>query len=267
MDGEGMDTEYLAGELAKGEVKAVITIPTYHNPTGISMSQSRREHLLRLAARHRVPIIEDDWGRYLRYEGEAPSPLKSMDPGGYVIHIGTFSKSFLPGLRLGWITCPARLALPLVRAKLGSDSGDSFFLQALLHEFILKGHFDKHIRRTVKEYKHRRDAMCEELGQHLPSGCRFRKPAGGLSVWVELPQNIMSMPLLNQARQAGVEYLPAAFCMPDRHDAPALRLSFARAGTDEIRVGTKKLCSVIADTIDNPSSLIDGSGEYEELYI
>jgi DNA-binding transcriptional MocR family regulator len=267
MDGEGMDTEYLAGCLAQGDIKAIITIPTYHNPTGITMSKQRREHLLRLAARHRVPIIEDDWGRLLRYEGEAPPPLKAMDPGGYVIHIGTFSKCFLPGLRLGWVTCPSRLGLPLVRAKLGSDTGDSQFLQALLHEFILKGHFDKHVRKTVKEYKARRDCMCEVLSQNLPKGCRFRKPAGGLSVWVELPQHILSVPLLNYARQAGVEYLPAAFCMPDRHDSPALRLAFGRVSIDEIRVGTKKLCSVIADAIDNPSMISGGSAEYEELYI
>src|SRR5205085_3922789 len=120
------------------EVRAVITIPTFHNPTGITMSQSRREHLLRLAARHRLPIVEDDWGRLLRYEGEAPPPLKAMDAGGYVIHLGTFSKSFLPGLRIGWITSPAALAVPLVGAKMGSDRGDSFFMQALLYEFILK---------------------------------------------------------------------------------------------------------------------------------
>ncbi|MDQ3024435.1 MAG: PLP-dependent aminotransferase family protein, partial [bacterium] len=84
MDKEGMDTVYLASMLEQGDIGAVITIPTYHNPTGITMSQSRREHLLRLASSHRVPIIEDDWGRLLRYEGEAPPPLKAIDPGGYV---------------------------------------------------------------------------------------------------------------------------------------------------------------------------------------
>jgi DNA-binding transcriptional MocR family regulator len=266
VDDQGMDTEYLAGVLDQGEVRAVITIPTYHNPTGVTMSQARREHLLRLAAKHRVPGIEDDWGRLLRYEGEAPPPLKAMDPGGYVIHIGTFSKCFLPGLRIGWITTPSALALPLVRAKTGADVGDSFFLQALLHEFILKGHFDKHIRRSVKEYKRRRNAMCKALSENLPEGCHFREPSGGLSVWLELPEQIRSLPLLSLARDAGVEFLPAAFCMPDRQDAAALRLTFARNSVEEIESGIKVLCSVLADVIDNPGLLNTGAQEFEDLY-
>jgi DNA-binding transcriptional MocR family regulator len=266
VDGEGMDTEFLAGVLAQGEVRAIITIPTYQNPTGSTMSIARREHLIRLAARHRVPIIEDDWGRLLRYEGEAPPPLKSMDPGGYVIHIGTFSKSFLPGLRIGWITCPAAISLPLVRSKVGADVGDSYFLQALLHEFILKGHFEKHVRKSVKEYRQRRDVMCDMLRKLLPPGCRFRVPQGGLSVWVELPDFIKSVPLLSLARNAGVEFLPAAFCMPDRKDMSALRLSFSRTPVDEIEAGIKILCSVIGDCIDNPEILAAAASGYEELF-
>ena len=266
MTPDGMDTEFLAGVLDQGEVRAVITIPTYHNPTGVTLSQARREHLLRLAARHRVPVIEDDWGRLLRYEGEAPPPLKAMDPGGYVIHVGTFSKVFLPGLRIGWVTTPAALAIPLVRAKAGGDVGDSFFLQAMLHEFILKGHFDKHVRRSVKEYKKRRNAMVSALSEHLPAGCSFVEPRGGLSIWVELPPEIRSVPLLSMAREAGVEFLPAAFCMPERQDAPALRLSFSRNNVEEIESGILILCSVIADAIEHPERLKGGAQGYEDLY-
>ena len=266
MDANGMDTEYLAGVLSRGEVRAIITIPTYHNPTGVTMSTERREHLIRLAARHRVPIIEDDWGRQLRFEGEAPPPLKAMDPGNYVIHIGTFSKCFLPGLRLGWITCPAQLSIPLVRAKAGADVGDSYFLQALLHEFILKGHFAKHMRKTLKEYKLRRNAMCRALKENLPAECSFRVPNGGLSVWLQLPSEMSSLALLSLARDAGVEFLPGAFCMPDRKDTPALRLSFSRNAVEDIDTGVKALCSVIADCIDDPKLLQSGAKSYEDLY-
>jgi DNA-binding transcriptional MocR family regulator len=266
VDANGIDTEYLASVLAQGEVRAVITIPTYHNPTGATMSPERREHILRLAARHRVPIIEDDWGRLLRYEGEAPPPLKSLDPGGYVIHIGTFSKCFLPGLRIGWITAPSKLALPLYWAKIGADSGDSYFLQVLLHEFILKGHFAKHLRKAVKEYKRRRNAMCKALRTYLPKGCRFNNPMGGFTVWVELPSKINSLPLLSLAREAGVEYLPAAFCMPDREDAPALRLSFSRNEADVIEEGVKKLCRVIGECINKPDLLQQGAKSFKDLY-
>jgi DNA-binding transcriptional MocR family regulator len=266
MDKDGMDTEFLAGVMSRGEVKAIITVPTFHNPTGITMSQPRREHLLRLAARHRTPIIEDDWGRLLRYEGEAPAPLKALDPGGYVIHIGTFSKSFLPGLRIGWITTPAALAMPLFRAKFGSDKGDSFFMQALLYEFILKGHFAKHLRKSLAEYKKRRNAMCRVLKECLPKGSKFSVPEGGLSVWVELPREIQSLPLLSLARDVGVEFAPAAFFMPDRRDAAALRLSFSRNSAEDIETGVKALCSVISDCIDNPDLLRSGAHSFEDLY-
>ena len=266
MDSQGMDVDHLAGVLNRGEVKAVITIPTYHNPTGISMSDERRKHLLRLAAKHRLPIIEDDWGRALRYDGEAPSPLKAIDSSGYVIHIGTFSKCFLPGLRIGWITCPAALSEPLVNAKMGSDVGDSHFLQALLYEFILRGHFTRHLRKTGKEYKRRKNAMVKALDSYLPRGCSYHRPQGGFTIWVELPRGMKSVPLFSLAREAGVEFLPAAFCMPDRKDAPALRLSFSRTGVDEIETGVKKLAEVIQKCIDNPTLLNSGAQSYEDLF-
>jgi len=266
VDGQGMDTDYLAGVLARGEVHAIIATPLFHNPTGVCMTQERREHLLRLAIQHRVPIIEDDWGRQLRYEGTAVPPLKSMDTGGYVIHIGSFSKCFLPGLRIGWITCPAAISKLLVRAKMGADRGDSYFLQALLYDFIQRGHFDRHIRRIQKEYKKRRDAMCRALAEHLPKECRFRIPQGGLSIWVELPAWMESLPLLVLARAAGVDFVPAALVTTDRRDAPGLRLAFSRTGCDEIEAGIGILCDVIADCIEHPDRLEGIKPGYEELY-
>jgi DNA-binding transcriptional MocR family regulator len=266
VDGQGMDTEYLAGVLARGEVQAVITIPTFHNPTGVCLSHERRLHLLQLAEQYRVPIIEDDWGRLLRYDGEEDTPLKALDPGGYVIHVGTFSKCLLPGMRIGWITCPSKVALQLVRAKVGADNSDSQFLQALLFNFIEASHFHRHIRRTAKHYRKRRDAMCDTLARCLPAGCRYRQPQGGFSVWLELPGHMRSMPLLRLARERGVDFLPAAFTMPDRHDTNALRLCFSRLPEEEIRRGTEILCETISDAINKPELLHSGFRQYEDLY-
>jgi 2-aminoadipate transaminase len=266
VDEHGMDTEHLAGVLERGEVKAIVVTPTFHNPTGVTMTLERREHLLRLAMKHRVPIVEDDWGRLLRYDGAAAPPLKGSDDGGYVIHIGTFSKVFLPGLRIGWITCPSAISVPLVRAKMGADQSDSFFLQALLHEFIAKGYFLRHVRCSTKAYKKRRNVMCQTLADHLPDGCTFREPQGGFTVWVELPQHIKSVPLLSLARQAGVDFVPSAFVMPDRKDSPALRLSFSRTPPEDIEKGVQVLCSVIADCIDKPELLASGASTYEGLF-
>ena len=266
MDDEGMDTEYLEGLVRRGEISAVITIPTYHNPTGITMSQARREHLLDIATRFNLPIIEDDWGRELRYEGVAPPPLKAMDTGGHVIHIGTYSKVFLPGLRIGWMTIPSEIAVPQVRAKMGLDSGDSYFLQSLLHEFIIKGHFAKHVRKTLKEYKKRRNAMVAALNKHMPKSCSFREPMGGFSIWLKLPENFMSMPLLGLARKCGVDFGPANMMMAERNDSNALRLCFSRVSVEDIEEGIKALCSVIQDCIDNPALLKAGAQDFEDLY-
>ena len=258
VDDEGMDTDYLATVLNRGEVKAIITIPTFHNPTGVSMSMARREHLLKLAARHRVPIIEDDWGRTLRYSGESPPPLKAMDPGGYVIHIGTYSKCLLPGLRIGWITCPASLSVPLICSKLGSDNTDSYFLQALLYEFISKGYFNKHLKKTTREYRKRWQAMLASLDRHLPAGCSYRKPEGGFSIWLNLPAGIMSVPLLKLAHDAGVDFLPASYCTPDKQDGNALRLSFSRCSVEDIETGIPILCELITRVSANPTLLEPG---------
>jgi GntR family transcriptional regulator/MocR family aminotransferase len=266
VDNEGMDTEYLATVLQQGGVAAVITIPTFHNPTGVTLSRERREHLMLLAVRHRVPIIEDDWGRLLRYEGPSMPSLKSIDPGGYVVHIGTYSKIFLPGMRLGWVTCPAKIGVPLVRAKLAADSSDSLFLQALMYDLIVRGHLAKHLRATQKEYNARRNAMCGVLARELPEQCSFNRPLGGFCVWVKLPENIFSMPLLALAREAGVDFLPSAFVNPGRRDGNALRLSFSRNSVEDIRNGTSILCSVIRDAIDNPGRIENMDMTYEELY-
>jgi DNA-binding transcriptional MocR family regulator len=265
MDNDGLDTEFLATALARGEVSAIICTPDFHNPTGISMSRERREHLLRLSMQYRVPIVEDDWGRKLRYEGEDFAPLKSMDQGGYVIHTGSYSKCFLPGLRIGWITCPAAISNPVLSAKMGADRGDSFFLQVLLHEFIVKGHFDRHLRKSNREYLKRRDAMHRALATHLPAGCRYRLPQGGFTFWIELPAGIQSMKLLELSRRVGVDFVPAPFMSPDRRDSAALRLSFSRSGIEEISSGVKTLCSVIANCLDNPQLLTGPDFEYEDL--
>lgn len=266
VDAEGMDTDYLAAKLNRGIVQAVVTIPTFHNPTGVSLSPERRQHLLRLAVQYRIPIIEDDWGRQLGYEDSLPPPLKTMDPGGYVIHIGTYSKSFLPGLRLGWVTCPSELAVTLLRAKLAADQGDSYFLQALMHEFIQRGHYARHLRHSLSEYRKRRNTLCRLLQQLLPAGCSFTTPQGGFSVWVKLPPELPSLPLLTLAREAGVEFLPAAYCMPQREDAPALRLAYSRTSVTDIERGIPLLCGVLANCLDNPALLKRGARSYKDLY-
>jgi DNA-binding transcriptional MocR family regulator len=266
LDSDGMDVAALESVLREGGCGAIIAIPTFHNPTGITMGHERRLHLLRLAAQYGVPIVEDDWGPDLHYEGKRHSPLKSLDRGGYVIHIGTYSKTFLPGLRLGWITCPSRMAFALLSAKSSIDRGDSFFLQALMCEFIRRGHYARHLRHCLGEYRKRRNALCRLLTKLLPPGCSFMMPEGGFSVWVKLPPGVMSLPLQALAREAGVEFLPAAYCVPDRRDTSALRLSFSRTEVGEIEQGIPLLCGLIDRCLAEPGLLAAMTRPFEELH-
>lgn len=265
VDGAGMDTDYLAQLLKKERIKAVLTVPTYHNPTGTVLSNERRQHLISLAVRHRVPIIEDDWGRPLRYTGESVAPLKALDAGGYVVHIGSFSKSFLPGLRIGWITVPGEIAVTMLRSKLAADHGDSWFLQVLLHEFIRHGYFEKHLRKSLRHYRQRRATMLGALKDHMPAGVSWSEPPGGMSVWVKLPRQIMSAPLLRLCRKEGLSFAPAPLFMPGRRDAPALRLSFSRASTNDIEAGISILGGVMGDVLEHPEQLDQLSAGYQDF--
>ncbi len=265
VDGAGLDTEYLAQLLKKERIKAFITVPNYHNPTGTVLSNERRQHLISLAVRHRVPIIEDDWGRPLRYEGEMVPPLKALDEGGYVIHIGSFSKTLLPGLRIGWITVPGDIAVTLLRAKLAADHGDSWFLQVLLHEFIRHGYLEKHLRKSLRVYKRRRAALLAALKQHMPRGVSWNEPPGGMNVWVKLPAGILSAPLLMLCREKGVDFAPAPLFTPERRDAPALRLSFTRNTAEQLTEGVRILGEVVAGALSNPRELRQLSAEYQDF--
>ncbi|MEZ5339738.1 MAG: PLP-dependent aminotransferase family protein [bacterium] len=255
LDDEGIDPEALRRELERGDVAVVICTPDFQNPTGICMSDGRRRELLALAQEFAVALIEDDWGSELRYDGVRLPPLKALDGGGHVIHVGSYSKSFLPGLRIGWITCPADLAVSLLVAKKGTDRVDNIFLQALLHEFILRGYYERHLRSVIRSYRRRRDLMCSLLEQHLPASCRFRKPQGGLSVWLQLPAGWKSGRLLPLARQRGVEFLPGSYCSVSRLDGNALRLSFSRNEPAEIERGILSLCSLLQDCSRRPASV------------
>ncbi|MCB1215835.1 PLP-dependent aminotransferase family protein [bacterium] len=256
LDDQGLDSAALRRELERGDVAAVICTPDFHNPTGICMSKARRRELLALAQEFAVPLIEDDWGTELRYDGVRHPPIKALDGGGHVIHVGSFSKSFLPGLRIGWITCPADLAVSLLIAKKGTDRVDNFFLQALLHEFIMRGYYERHLRSVLRSYRRRRDLMCSLLDRHLPRGCGFSRPQGGFSVWLRLPPGWSSGRLLPLARNRGVEFLPGSYCSVDRRDLNALRLSFSRTEPAEIERGILSLCSLLQDCSRRPASVL-----------
>jgi len=265
VDGNGMMVDKLPALLKRENIRAIITIPTFHNPTGTVMTKKRREKLLQIAADHQLPIIEDDWAQDLRYEGADVPSLKSLDKGGNVIRMGSFSKIFLPGLRLAWITLPSESAISLVRMKRACDCGDSFFLQVIMHEFILKGYLDKHLRRTRRIYKSRRDTMLEAMNDHFPKEITWTKPQGGFSLWVNLPPKLKSMALYHYCREKGVEFAVANFFWPGKSDASGFRLSWSLLEEGEIMDGIHRLGNALKKVLKNPRVLDELAKIYGEL--
>ncbi len=247
MTDAGIDLESLKKLLKTGKVGLIIVTPTLHNPTGAIMPLENRKELLRLASTFQVPIIEDVYLMFLGHDGSSLPSLKALDRGGYVFQAGSFSKVFLPGLRIGWITAPSEVALPLVKLKRATDQGDSFFLQTLMHEFIIKGYFDMHLRKMRRVYAGRREVMLDELKKNMPKQVKIHEPLGGLTVWLELPGKFVSRELYERALQAGIEIAPGNFFHEGKRDVPGFRLAFSLSNHVDIKDGIKRLSKVTAD--------------------
>jgi DNA-binding transcriptional MocR family regulator len=265
VDANGMQVEKLQSLLKRERIGALITIPTFQNPTGTIMPIGRRRKLLEIAAAHQLPIIEDDYAQDLRYDGAEVPGLKSLDTGANVIRLGSFSKIFLPGLRLAWVTLPSELAVALVRMKRGCDRGDSFFLQVIMHEFILKGYLDKHMRRTKRIYKSRRDALLEAMDESFPKEITWTKPHGGFSLWVNLPPKLKSLALYHYCRERGVEFAVANFFWPGKQDASGFRLSWSLLEEGEIIDGAHRLGAALREVLGHPGKLDELAEMYGEL--
>jgi DNA-binding transcriptional MocR family regulator len=242
----GPDLQALDQLLARPEVKAFYTIPTFHNTMGTTTAVAHRRALLRVAARHGKPIIEDAFEMDLRLRGRPVPPLAALDEAGRVVHLSSFSKSLFPGVRTGALAARGRLVEGLVALKHASDLADSLPLQAAMDVFIRSGQYDRHLRRLRPILRSRLDCMLTSLSELMPEGTRVTEPEGGYQLWVELPFEVDTRDLLADAARAGVMFAPGSHFFPDRGPSRCLRLTIAQAPVDEIRCGIKALAQVVA---------------------
>lgn len=241
----GPDLEALERVLARPEVKAFYTIPSFHNPMGTTTGLLHRRGLLDVARRTGKPIIEDAFEMDLRTRGAPVAPLASLDEAGFVVHLHSFSKSLFPGLRVGSIVARGRAVDGLVALKHATDLSDAMLLQAALAEFIEEGAYDRHLGRIRRELRARHRAVDEALAACLPEGTRWTRPDGGYQVWVELPFAVDTRELLADASRAGVLFSPGAHFMLDGGASRCLRLTLVRAGVSEIEAGVRALGRVV----------------------
>jgi GntR family transcriptional regulator / MocR family aminotransferase len=259
VDGHGLRIDVLA-DLLEGHrlsdrprPRLLYVVPNFQNPTGASLSGSRRHALLELARVHGVPVFEDDFAGDLRYSGRATPPIKSLDDGGHVLYAGTFSKLLMPGLRIGYLVVDGPVRRRLVEAKQVTDLGTSLLLQRALDRFVTVGRYQTYLRRTGRLYRERRDALRGALAEHLPDA-GFALPAGGLFGWVALPAGVRSDALLRAARDRGVDVAPGSrFFLRPEDGGGHIRLNFAVQPKERIAAGVVRLAAAVDSLRVTPS--------------
>ena len=223
-------------------------LPNYQNPTGRCVPAARRLALVQRAAELGLPIVEDNPYGDLWFDAAPPPPLSASagvgDEGG-AVYLGSFSKVLAPGLRLGYVIAPKRLIPKLLQAKQASDLHTPGFNQRVVYEVIKNGFLRDHVPTIRERYKLQRDAMRTALQKHLPPGCKWRAPVGGMFFWVELPAHIDATALLPKAVEAGMAFVPGSTFFPHGGHANTLRLSFVTVAPEIIDKGVAVLGQVL----------------------
>ncbi|HEX7463528.1 MAG TPA: PLP-dependent aminotransferase family protein [Actinomycetota bacterium] len=247
LDEEGMIVEQLEEALLKGaRPKFVYTVPNFHNPAGVTMPLARRKRLVALCREARIPIIEDNPYGMLRFEGDAEPTLRSMDPQN-VVYVGTVSKVFSPGVRLGWAVAESGLLQRLILAKEATDLCSSNFMMLVTERYFDGELWRQNLQRLVSAYHSRRDAMIAALKEHFPVDAEWTHPAGGFYVWVTLPGYFDTQAMLAAAVERRVAYVPGTAFYPDGRGRDRMRLAFCYPTEERIAEGVRRLGHLLAD--------------------
>jgi DNA-binding transcriptional MocR family regulator len=221
---EGVDLGALDRAIRGEAVKACWFMPSLQNPLGASMPEAKKRELVRLLARHGIPLVEDDVYAELQY-GSAPTrPAKAFDDKGLVLHCSSFSKSLAPGYRVGWCA-PGRFREKVERAKLMTSIATSIPAQEGIAEFLKRGSYDRHLRGLRESFRRNQVRMVAAIARHFPDGTRVTRPSGGYFVWVEMPAGCDAMALHRAALARGISVAPGPIFSPRERFGHCLRLN------------------------------------------
>jgi 2-aminoadipate transaminase len=240
-DEEGMRTDALERALRQRRARLIYVVPNFQNPRGTTLGLTRRIRLAQLAAAYGVTVLEDDPYGELRYRGESLPPIAGLDPSAPIIHLGTFSKTLAPGLRLGWVVADVRTLGALVIAKQACDLHTGSLAQRAVARLLATFDYEGHLRGLRRLYGERLDAMLASIEHCLPEGTTWTRPEGGMFVWVQLPAGIDAQELLADAMREKVAFVPGA---PFHATAPCretLRLNFSNRPPVLIAEGMARL--------------------------
>ncbi len=254
-DKYGMNSEKLEEELKLlhdiGEKpKFVYIIPDFQNPAGVTMPEWRRIEIIEICKKYDVLIVEDSPYRELRFEGEPQKTIYQLADDGRVLLLGTFSKVFVPGFRIGWVIGHPVVIDRIVMAKQSTDLCTSSFVQKIAARYIEKGYFDKNLQNIISLYKEKKDVMMKAFEDYLPEGVTWTNPEGGLFLFVTLPEWMDAEELFLTAVENNVAFVIGKVFHCDDSGKNTMRINFSYASKEEIVEGVKRLGKAIKDMMD-----------------
>lgn len=250
LDEEGIRTDLLAVKLRKLQMegrtpKFAYLVPNFQNPTGICMSLERRRRMLELAREYNFVIIEDNPYGEIRYEGEPVQSIKSMDTEGRVVYLGSFSKTFIPGIRVGWIVGKECLIQKIACAKQATDLCSNSLGQRMACRFASSGYIELHVSSLISRYKAKRDLMLSCMEKHFPAGVTWTRPEGGFFIWVTLPDGMNAREVLLKAIERKVAFVDGAGFFVNGNGKNTARFAFSEACPEKIERGIELLGEVM----------------------
>lgn len=250
VDSDGLNMAMLAEKLAEHQPAFLYTIPTYHNPSSLTLSASKRQQLVELSKRHNFFIVADEVYQLLSFDTTPPPPLISYDRSGTVLSVGSFSKILAPGLRLGWLQGSPKLLEPVLKCGLlDSGGGLNPFTSGIVRSVIELGLLDEHLSKLRTVYHQQATAMTSALHRHLPETVSFIEPKGGFFIWLQFPQSADVETLLPELRRQNVNVQPGIKFSASGELKNYARLSFAYYNSDELAEGVKRLAGVVAKEV------------------
>jgi len=245
VDEEGLRVDALEALCSKQRVRAVYLTPHHQYPTTVGLAAGRRLELLRLARRHRLAIVEDDYDNEFHFEGRPTLPLASADESGVVVYIGTLSKILAPGLRLGFIAAPRLLVDRLATLRMGMDRQGDQAIECAVAELVEDGEVQRHARRMRRIYQARRDALAAAIEQQLSGIVSFARPAGGMALWAAVAPKVDVEAWSAAAFAAGVAFFPARRFAFDGRSRPFARLGFAALTEAELQEAVRRMAAAL----------------------
>ena len=243
---DGMDLDILEERLKTGKKpKFIYVVSTFQNPAGICMSTEKRKRIVEISLKYDIPIIEDNPYSELAFSGEPPKPILAYSKGN-VLYLGTFSKTFSPGIRVAWVCGPTEIVRKLTIAKQSTDLCSNVISQRMVYEYCHRGYLEENLKKLRKMYKRKRDIMLKAMEDYFPEGVKWTKPEGGLFLWVTLPEYIDTKEMFEDAIKNNIAYVVGTAFAGEKN---TMRLNFSYPSDEDIVEGIKRLTKVIKSRI------------------